>query len=62
MVFFILGTTGLLSYISSSGGLDSIRTYLPSDTSIQGKIKITVFTSNMCTLLGKKGSDDDCVY
>ena len=57
----LLGTT-ILSLIGGSGGLDKIRTYLHSDTSIQGKIKIAVFTSNMCTLFGKKGSDDDCVY
>ena len=27
-----------------------------------GKIKRAVFTSNMYTLFGKKGGDDDCVY
>ena len=27
-----------------------------------GKIKRAVFTTNMCTLFGEKGGDDDCVY
>ena len=75
LVIILLGLFVLIAVVASgnvviigaviiawSGGLDRIRTYVPSDTSIQGKIKNNCLYLKYVYIVRKKGGDDDCVY